>query len=55
MSKTKDDKQLVYCETRKCPHKQCLRKITYAPFDKLIKVRRYEIDKNGKCKGLLEG
>lgn len=44
----------VYCDTRDCPHKQCLRKITNAPFDELLTVHRYSLDKNGKCVGLLE-
>ena len=47
-------KEFVYCDTRNCPHKQCLRKITNAPFDKRVSVYRYTLDKNGKCVGLLE-
>lgn len=44
----------VYCDTRNCPYKQCLRRLTNAPFDELVQVVRYEFDKNGKCEGLLE-
>lgn len=50
----KEKIEKLYCDTRKCPHDNCVRKIKYAPFDELIYVRRYVIDKNGKCKGLLE-
>ena len=46
--------EFVYCDTRICPHKQCFRKITNAPFDELVTVYRYSFDKNGKCVGLLE-
>lgn len=46
--------EFVYCDTRNCPHKQCLRKIMNAPFEELISVYRYNLDKNGKCVGLLE-
>ena len=50
----KTEEEFVYCDTRKCPHKQCVRKITNAPFDEIITVRRYSLDKNNMCKGLLE-
>lgn len=50
----KNEETFIYCDTRKCPHKQCLRKITNAPFDKKVSVYRYSLDKNGKCVGLLE-
>lgn len=46
--------EFIYCDTRNCPYKQCLRKITNAPFDKKVSVYRYNLDKNGKCVGLLE-
>lgn len=55
LSKNRYEEKFVYCDARNCPYKQCLRAITHAPFDELIRVVRYEIDKNGKCKGLLEG
>ena len=58
MSKKKlNSKQIykeVYCDTRNCPYKQCFRRITNAPFDELLTVHRYNLDKNGKCEGLLE-
>ena len=44
----------VYCDTRDCPHKHCLRRITNAPFDELLTVYRYNLDKNGMCEGLME-
>lgn len=44
----------VYCDARNCPYKQCFRRITNAPFDELLTVHRYSLDKNGKCEGLLE-
>lgn len=49
-----EKEEFVYCDTRKCPYKQCLRRITNAPFDKRVSVYRYNLDKSGKCEGLLE-
>lgn len=55
MSKKSNVKEeFVYCDTRNCPYKQCLRKITNAPFDKKVSVYRYGLDKDDKCVGLLE-
>ncbi len=50
----KNEETFVYCDTRKCPYNQCLRKLTNAPFDEVVSVRRYNLDKNDKCVGLLE-
>lgn len=54
VSNISDKEELVYCDTRNCPHKQCLRQIMNAPFDKKVSVSRYSLDKNGNCVGLLE-
>lgn len=50
----RDKEEFIYCDTRNCPHKQCFRRITNAPFDELLTVHRYVLEKNGKCVGLLE-
>lgn len=50
----KKEQEFIYCDARNCPYKQCFRRITNAPFDELLTVHRYILDKNGKCKGLLE-
>lgn len=49
-----DKEDFIYCDARNCPYKQCFRKITSASFDELLTVHRYNLDKNGKCEGLLE-
>lgn len=54
VSNISDKEELVYCDTRNCTYKQCLRQITNAPFDKKVSVYRYSLDKNGRCVGLLE-
>ena len=48
----KSEIDFIYCDNRKCPYKECLRRITNAPFETLLTVRRYEIDKKGNCEGL---
>ena len=48
------NEEFVYCDARNCPHKQCLRKLTNAPFNEVVSVCRYSLDKNDKCVGLLE-
>ena len=45
------DIDFIYCDNRKCQYKDCLRKISNAPFEKIITVRRYELDKKDKCEG----
>jgi len=47
-------REIIYCDARQCPYLQCVRRIINAPFDTLVQVARFEIDKKGKCKGLLE-
>lgn len=47
-------KEFIYCDTKNCPYKHCIRRITNAPFDEIVSVRRFEIDKSGKCKGNLQ-
>lgn len=47
------DIDFIYCDNRKCPYKDCLRRVTNAPFDKIITVRRYELDKKDNCEGHL--
>lgn len=54
VSNISDKEEFVYCDTRNCPYKQCLRKITNAPFEELIVVHRYSLDKKDRCIGLLE-
>ena len=53
-----DDKsvkqEFIYCDTRNCPHQKCLRQYFNAPQNKLIRMARYPLEKNGKCMGLLE-
>ena len=44
----------VYCSNRKCPHKECMRRHEYAPWNVLIYEDRYEINKNGVCDYYLE-
>ena len=48
----KSEIDFIYCDNRKCPYKECLRRITNAPFDTLLTVRRYEKVKKGNCEGL---
>ena len=48
------EEDFVYCDTRGCKYNQCLRKIINAPFDELVLVTRYEVNKKGTCKGFLE-
>lgn len=49
----KSEIDFIYCDNRKCPYKDCLRRITNAPFDKILTVRRYELDKKDRCEGLM--
>ena len=49
----KSEIDFIYCDNRKCHYTECLRRITNAPFETLISVRRYELDKKDKCEGLL--
>lgn len=48
----KSEIDFIYCDNRKCPYKECLRRMANAPFETLLNVRRYEIDKKGNCEGL---
>ena len=43
----------IYCDNKKCMYKECLRRINNAPFETLITVHRYELDKKDKCEGLI--
>lgn len=47
--KKKTDK-FVYCDNRKCADFSCQRYIKHSPYDEVITVTRYELDKDGKCK-----
>lgn len=41
---------MVYCQNRACKKMDCIRRITYAPFDELIRVNRF----NPKLKEVCE-
>lgn len=40
----------VYCDNRKCGHKECLRRYTNAQWNVYIRIDRYQPDKDGNCK-----
>lgn len=39
-----------YCDNRECADMSCQRWYKHAPFDEMITVVRYKLDKDGKCK-----
>ena len=48
------DDVFLYCDTRRCPHENCIRRITCAPFGELIHVRRFDLGRNMECAGYKE-
>lgn len=44
------DSEIVYCDNRLCGDMSCARYIKNAKFDVMIKVKRFQLDKDGKCK-----
>lgn len=53
MKSENDNKKFVYCEYRKCPHKECLRHDDNIPFNKLILRSRFNPDKEWNCKDII--
>lgn len=49
-----DKDHFVYCDNRKCPYKTCIRRIEFAPFEEMLYVKRFQLDKDSKCAGLKE-
>lgn len=39
----------VFCDNRKCADFSCMRWIKHAPYDEIIKVRRFKLDENQMC------
>lgn len=50
MKKTIKAERIIYCDNRECADMSCGRWIKHAPWDEVITVIRYELDKNGNCK-----
>lgn len=46
--------ELVYCSQMHCNHTDCLRNKANTPWGVLVQMKKFEIDKNGKCKDKLE-
>lgn len=44
----------VYCNNRKCPFHNCLRRYEYAPRNILIYRNEYQLNKKGTCDYYLE-
>ena len=54
MPKRKVEKEIIYCSNMKCNQTDCLRNKSNAPWGVLIKMAKFELDKNEKCKDKLE-
>jgi len=46
----KKNSQIVYCDNNECKDHTCARWIENAPWDELISVFRYRLNKHGYCK-----
>lgn len=49
-SNTQTDEEFIYCDNRKCDHKDCIRRISNAPWNVYIRVDKYQQEKDGNCK-----
>ena len=44
---------MVYCDNRKCPRTDCIRRLQYGPFGVVLRVARYNEDLKKKCEKFL--
>lgn len=49
-----NEERFVYCNLKKCPHKECLRHTVNTPFNTLIYMRTFNPDKEWNCKDILK-
>lgn len=47
------NKEIIFCSIRKCPHTECLRHDLNAPWEVVFTRRKFNPDKNWKCKDIL--
>lgn len=45
-----ENKKIVYCDKRKCPHVECLRHNSNIPFNMLVLRKSFQPDEKWDCK-----
>lgn len=53
MRKCKNDTAMIYCDNRKCPKMDCIRRIQYGPYGEILKVAKYNLKLADKCEEFL--
>lgn len=53
LGRKKEEKPMVYCSLRKCPHTECLRHNCNIPYDVVILRDKFKPDKEWNCKDMI--
>lgn len=53
MKNDNEHTQMRYCSIIKCPHVECLRHYSNVPYGVIVKVVRYDPDKDWNCEDIL--
>ena len=49
---SKKQKNIIYCDNRKCPHTECIKHHVNIPFNVMVKRTHYKPDKEWNCKDM---